>query len=122
MNKKLEKWALPILKRYQKLLLLTDHILTFEYDENIESGVLFQHAFSYPYKNTIVAYGKSAIERWNEKQYQELKNGLIHELCHSITDPLYSKATDRYVTKDCIRDERERLTDHIANVIVLNNI
>jgi hypothetical protein len=113
---------LPILKKYQKTLLLTDHILSFDYDDDMDSHVLFQHGFSYPYKNTAITYGKSAVDKWEKKEYSEMREGLIHELCHSITDPLYSKATDRYVTKDCLRDERERLTDHIANVIVLNNI
>jgi len=37
-----------------------------------------------------------------------------------ITDPLYSKACDRYTGKNEIEDERELLTDKIANIITLN--
>jgi hypothetical protein len=35
-------------------------------------------------------------------------------LCHLITDPLYSKASTRLVSKTEVEDEREKLTDHLA--------
>ena len=117
-NKELEKWALPILKKYQSILLLDDHRLTFEFTKDIEASTMMHHLFQYPYKETCIQYGNSAIESWKKKEKEDLKAILIHELCHSITDPLYDKACARYVDKNSLNDERERLTDHLANIIV----
>lgn len=47
---------------------------------------------------------------------------LIHEYIHPLTDPLYCKARSRYVTHDELNDEREALTDHIANIIIKANL
>lgn len=116
-HQKLEKWAKPILIKYQKLLLLTDHKLTFEYSKDVEDSTSMHHLYRYPYKETVIQYGKSAIESFDKKEFDDLKHILVHELCHSLTDPLYSKAVNRYVSKDEILDEREALTDHIANII-----
>lgn len=118
MNKDFQKWGLATAKKYQKLLLLDDHNLTFEYQKEISAGASMHHLWRYPYKETIIQYSHEAIKLWNDKKKDELKAIIIHELCHSLTDPLYGKATSRYISQGDMEDERERLTDHLANVIV----
>lgn len=118
MNKDFQKWGLAVAKKYQRLLLLDDHILNFEYKKEISKAAAMQHLWRYPYKETQIQYSSYAIDLWKEKKKDDLKAIIIHELCHSLTDPLYGKATNRYVSEDEIADERERLTDHLANVIV----
>lgn len=116
MNKKFEKWAWTIIKKYQNILLLNDHIVTLEY-KKMKEEVVMEHEFMYPYKNTNIRYGEFALEWWKKKKYKQLTDVLIHELCHSVTDPLYSVGHDRFTTKDSLNEARERITDHIANVI-----
>lgn len=122
MNQDFQKWGLALAKKYQKLLLLDDHNLTFEYQKEISKDAAMHHLCRYPYKETTIQYSKYAIELWKEKKKEELKAIIIHELCHSVTDPLYCKAISRYVTSGDMEDERERLTDHLANVIVKSGV
>lgn len=117
-KKEFHSWAEKMLDRYQKILLLQDHHLIFEYDENIKGGTLMTHANSYPYKTTYIRYGDKVMEYWDVRDKDYLRACLIHELCHSITDPLYINATERYITIETLANERERLTDHIANIIM----
>lgn len=117
-GKEFEKWAKKNLAKLQSVLLLHDHVVSFEYDGEMTSPTLMQHGFNYPYKTTAIYYGDTALKKWAAKEKEELYNCLIHELCHSVTDPLYAKATSRYVSRGEVEDERERLTDHIANILV----
>ena len=117
-KKAFEAWAWPILRKYQSILLIQDHNLTFEYDDTMRGGTLMEHANRYPYKETNITYGDTAIRYFKDKKHNDLRGVLIHELCHSVTDPLYVKACNRYATIDDLADERERLTDHIANVVL----
>lgn len=116
-QKQFEKWAMEILKKYHDILLLQNHLLSLKFDPKMEDAWA-THSFNYPYKETRVNYSKGLYEMWEKKEYDEVKSVLIHEVCHTLTDPLYGKATNRYVTKDEINDEREALTDHLANIII----
>lgn len=118
---KLETWAAPILKKYKALLLLQDHTLSFSYDKKMRSDTVMEHGFHYPYKSTDISYGDTAKKLWKEGKKKELREVLIHELCHSITDPLFSVGFDRFTSKDTLNNERERVTDHIANIIIALN-
>lgn len=122
MKKDFQKWGLSVAKKYQKILLLDDHSLTFEYQKEISAGAAMHHLWRYPYKETIIQYSDYALNLWKEKKKDELKAIIIHELCHSVTDPLYGKACSRYIAKDDLEDERERLTDHLANVIMKSGV
>ena len=73
---------------------------------------------AYPYLEPIINFSEKAFVNWKEGKLS--KDRILHELCHIITDPLYNKAIARYVSKDEIEDERERLTDTIC--IILNNL
>ena len=86
---------------------------TFEV-EKVEKKYMECH-FCYPYLSATVRYGEEA-----EKDYDHGKpmaHIIVHELCHLITDPLYSRAFDRFTTESALEDERERVTDHVAKVV-----
>ena len=53
---------------------------------------------------------------WKNKE--SLPPFVVHELCHLITDPLYVKASQRYVGDKEIEAERERITDTICNIVL----
>lgn len=115
-QKQFEKWAMELLKKYHDILLLQDHLLSLKQKDDINAYAT--HTFCYPYKETEVNYDKELYEMWEKGKLEDVKAILIHELCHSLTDPLYAKATNRYVGRDEIEDEREALTDKLANIIV----
>ena len=116
---KFEKWALPKLKQLQKILLLEDfHPLQIEPSETEAT----QSQFHYPYKTITIRYSKGLIEYFEEKNYEKCLNIICHEMCHPITDGLYCKAANTFRTRDEVEDERERLTDHIANIVTKNKL
>ena len=73
---------------------------------------------SYPYLQPTITYSSKSFSDFKEGKLK--RNAILHELCHMITDPLYSKSIQRFVSKDEIEDERELLTDKIA--VILNNL
>jgi hypothetical protein len=114
-NKKFEAYIMAIIEKYIPILLLQRH--TFE----VKAGVcdpesLFECLFQYPYLNAVIKYSKNAIRRW--KTGEDMSTFIVHELSHCITDPMYSKAIQRYVSEREIRDEREQLTDVICNIVM----
>jgi len=113
-----EIWAKRILDKYENILLLGDHDVVFKRHE-ISGDAYMEHAFHYPYKTTEIRYDERALKDFEDKKNHEfLRKVLVHELCHSITDPLYNTAYDRFTSKEVLENERERLTDHIANIIL----
>lgn len=118
MNKELEKWALPTLRKYQKVLLLDDYLLKFQYSKDVTEDEYMHSIVRFPYKDIIIKYGARAITGWKEKDKQTIKEVLIHELAHTLTNPLYEKSRRRYVSKDEIIDANEHLVDHITNIII----
>ena len=111
---KFEKYAIEKLKKIQKILLLEDfYPLKIEPSKSRAS----ESEFSYPYKSINIRYSQDLLDDFKKKDFVSVNAVLVHEMFHPVTDGLYSKATDRYVTKNEIEDERERLTDHLANII-----
>ena len=115
MKENFEKYAYGVIHEYQKKLLLDKH--TFELKFNKDMGeALMACVFNYPYLNVTIRYGERAIEKWKAKE--DVVPYIVHEMCHPITDPLYSKSVDRYASKTEIEDEREKLTDYICNIVL----
>jgi hypothetical protein len=102
-----------LVKKYKKILGLDIYDLTIE--EGVQDdGALAECVFRYPYLDNTIRINVLSYRKENKEKREKV---IIHELCHVITDPLYSKANSRYVSKDEILDEREKLTDCIANIV-----
>lgn len=118
-NKDFEKWAMPKLEKLQKILLLEDfHPLRIEPSNTNAS----ECQFNYPYKSITIRYSQELLNKWENGDKQHVLDVLTHEMFHPITDPLYAKSTSRWASKDEVEDERERLTDHLTNIIRKNNL
>ena len=117
-NKEFEIWAMKHLLRIQKELLLEDYYpLTLNYGcENSEASA--ECKVAYPYKTITIGYSDSLVKDWSNGKKDYVIAVLTHEMCHVVTDPFYIKAISRYAGRDEMEQERERLTDHIANVII----
>lgn len=113
-KQKLEKEVWRIINKYIPILFLQN--FTFKLVYGCESKRAYAECkFVYPYLNAEIRYSDFFItELWGKGI--DIEPYVVHEMCHLITDPLYSKAISRYVTDDEIRDEREKLTDYICNI------
>jgi hypothetical protein len=118
-KKQFEKWAMNQLLNIQRILLLQDHYpIELEWKEGSDSECVF----CYPYKSIKILYADYLLDEWRKKNYSKVIDVLVHEMCHVITDPFVQRAYARYTTKEDVMDERERLTDHIANIIRINKV
>lgn len=112
-HKDLEKHALGIIKRFQPKLLAQQYVYSVSFGKGAE---FWECVFNYPYLNVDIHYSERAFKDWCGGK--DVTPYVLHEMCHAITDPFYAKATDRYSSKNEIRDERERLTDLICNIVL----
>lgn len=119
-HKRFEAYALPILKKIAKILLVEDYApLTIRYGvQNKEASA--ECGNSYPYKSIHIKYSDDLVKDW--KEGEDVIPTLVHEMCHPLTDALYVKGTIRFASRQEIEDERERLTDHIANIILKSKL
>lgn len=115
-KKEFEIWANKQLKEIQNVLLLNDFRLmpiSISKDPNVSTS-----SFRYPYKEIIIRYAPEVYEDWENGNKDQAMSVLIHEMLHPLTDKIYAVAHDRFVTNTTLENERENLTDHIANIII----
>lgn len=79
---------------------------------------LAEAKFTFPYKSIQISCSPDILKETEDT----VKDILVHELSHAITDPLYGSAFDRFITKPELENRREELTDHIANIILKNKL
>ena len=113
-KQKIEKEIWRIIHKYIPIL----HIQNFTF--KLKHGCDDKNAYAecracYPYLNAEIRYSDLLVMELYAKGI-DIEPYILHEMCHLITDPLYSKAISRYVGVDEIRDEREKLTDYICNI------
>jgi len=116
-NKDFEKYLKKVIKKYSKILLLDKHTFEIKYGCHSDKAMM-ECVFNYPYLNVILNYSDSVIDKWKKKK--DIIPYIVHEMCHPITDPLYGKAVDRWQVESAVLDEREKLTDHICNIVIKN--
>ena len=105
-------WIKEQVKYYKPFLGLKLERIKVREDSSIEYMSINS---SYPYIDTTIKFNEYAL-----KDFQDGKIGkdvILHELLHILTDPLYLKATRRYVSVDEIDDEREKLTDTLSAIL-----
>lgn len=100
--------------KYAPILFIDKYHLTSRLSTK-EEGYYLASRFNYPYLDITIIYSGDAIENL-QKDPMKLKRQIIHEFCHVITDPFYSVCMG-YSTKEQIENERERMVDHISQII-----
>lgn len=117
-----EAYINTISEKYSPILLMGQYTIkpAYEKEEMEINGAIMQCRYNYPYLNVTIEYGDKALKMFKDKE--DMIPYVLHELCHPITDPFYSKAVSRYVSTREILDERERLTDYICNIVIKNNL
>lgn len=105
------KWIHKMYEKYKAVLFIEKYHLK---TKKIENGYLASE-FNYPYLDIEIQYTQEAINTWL-KDKKDHERRMIHEFCHTITDPFYNVAIE-CSTRQQIEHERERLTDHVAQIV-----
>jgi len=114
-KKDFEKYIRGVINEYASKLMIQRHTIDI-FPEVDDKKALMECKFAYPYLNNSIRYSNEAFEDWCKGN--DMTPFVVHELCHIVTDPFYAKATERYVGKTDMEDERELLTDHICNIVL----
>lgn len=107
-------WIRKQIDYYLPILHLQFNEVDIERAEDDEDSYM-EIVCTYPYHDPTIRYSHKLLLDWQQGKVK--KQVVLHELVHILTDPLYVKATNRYVGKNELADERERLTDMISIII-----
>ena len=111
----IEYYIVDMFTQYKDKLFLSAFTINSEY--NNEATEYMACKCCYPYLNATIYYGDESLSDFIAGK-KDMKPFVLHEFCHLITDPFYAKASNRFVSKNEIEDERERITDMICNVVL----
>ncbi len=114
-EKQLIKWIEQMYDKYKATLFIEKYHLKIEKDTD-KDPVYLGSKFNYPYLDIKILYSTDFLKDWG-KNKEDAERRIIHEFCHTITDPFYCLNTERYVIKREVEQARERLTDHIAQIV-----
>lgn len=106
-----------LFKKYAPILFIDKYHLASRMVEKDE-GYYLASRFNYPYLDITIIYSQDAIDDMS-KDLAKVKRQIVHEFCHVITDPFYSVCVG-YSTKEQIENERERMVDHISQIVYKN--
>jgi len=113
-DKQLIKWIEEMYYKYKGVLFIEKYHLKCRSPEKDEDYYLASK-FNYPYLDITIIYSEEFTKDW-QKDKKNAERRLIHEFCHTITDPFYHTANN-YPSKERLNDERERMTDHITQIV-----
>ena len=106
------KWIEHMFEKYKSILFIEKY--HFKCEKDSETYYLASR-FNHPYLNITIFYSEKSMKDW-AKDKKDAERNLVHEFCHTITDPFYSTVVN-WPSKTSLEDQRERLTDHIAQIV-----
>jgi len=113
-----EKHIKGLIDKYSKILPVSH--LKFDIKKMTEgdNDAYMQCASNYPYLDPTIYYSDRSLNDFIAgKDFEDIETSVVHEMIHPLTEPLYIKATQRYITHTDINHERERLTDLITHLV-----
>lgn len=111
-EKQLIIWIREMYDKYKAILFIEKYNLVIEKEKE---DIYLGSKFNYPYLEMTITYSLKFLTHW-QKNKKEAERRIIHEFCHTVTDPFYAIVLS-WPTKTAIEESRERLTDHIAQII-----
>lgn len=109
-----KKWIKLMYDKYKSILFIEKYHLKVE-KASKEDDYYLASKFNYPYLDIKILYSDKSLNDWKSNK-RDAERRLIHEFCHTITDPFYAVVLD-FPSKKQIEDQREILTDHIAQIV-----
>jgi len=76
----------------------------------------FQIEILYPYKRAFLHWTEKALNKYQKKNFKQLEQAVIHELCHIPVAGLKEITKERYISEREVSEKTEHLIDHFANV------
>lgn len=113
-EKQLIKWIEEMYHKYKATLFIEKYHLKCRLKKQDEYYYLASK-FNYPYLDITIIYSEDFAKDW-QKNKRDAERRIIHEFCHVITDPFY-QVTTAWPTKQALEEARERMTDHIAQIV-----
>lgn len=117
----LEKWfadLLPDIFAVYGLRTYSVSYSTVSRPVQVEDGeVMLEVSYQKSYHAILLKIHHVAYEMWANKEYDELIDGLIHEVAHIITIPLAELALERFVSKKEVMQANEEATESVAVVV-----
>jgi len=106
------------ISHWKKLLFLERYTFSIQRKTRQSDSYMEIHV-NYPYLNPALYYSKESLNDFiQNKDKEQLENAIVHEMIHTITEPLFDKSIRRFVSKDEMNDEREILTDLITSIAI----
>jgi hypothetical protein len=78
--------------------------------------VLFSINYSEAYKNAHIYYYPITLELFEKKRWNDLQDGITHEIAHIITNHLADLAKERFVNEREVNDALEKITESFAQM------
>lgn len=69
------------------------------------------------YMSARIHLSPTFVKHYKDKDFDYLTQVLCHEICHIRVAPLADLGTERWASKEHIRSEVERLTEHFGQVV-----
>lgn len=113
-EKQYKKWIEQMFDKYKAVLFIEKYHLKSRMTTK-EEDLFLASKFNYPYLDVTIIYSEKAMEDWR-KDKKDAERRLVHEFCHVVTDPFYSVVMN-WPAKNAVEEARERLTDHIAQIV-----
>lgn len=110
-EKDYQQWILKMYEKYKSVLFIEKYHLRVEKDEKSYMA----SEFNYPYLDAKILYSNKAFKDWQVNK-KDAERRLIHEFVHIITDQFYSVVIN-WPSKTAVEEARERLTDHIGQIV-----
>ena len=121
-EKDYQKWIEEIVEKWKPVLFLDIYYIKIEKTTKAGETTYLSIKSNHPYVDALILWTKASFDEWKKQDDPLMREQeIVHELCHIITDPLYFLTHDRYVTKTEVNDQREMLTDKIANIVIKLN-
>jgi len=103
-------------------LLLHHYDISFKYQDKQKANVDTDAAIivSDRYLQGTITIFPQLLKAWKEKNYKDIENTIVHEICHIITDNLFMGA-HKYspeIFHDLLDHENEKLVQMITNIFI----
>ena len=108
-------WCLDEFWRIQKFLNLENYRVKMERLPNLNyENAYLEITLSHPYQESRLKFALKAFEDWQEKQYKDVSQALIHEALHLLVHPLSTAGSTRYIAHEQIKYFTEELVDKLT--------
>lgn len=115
-----QTYVMTLIEVLQELLVLHEYEILLEFDSNSESEARATISTNLDYLWAKLTVFPVVEKDFNEQNYEDIVETILHELVHILTDPLYKVAyagTNAY-TEPFLDNIREQTTQRITRIIL----